>query len=474
MALLRTPCLTAILMFLSAAAVARTEVVIEINDTASDIDDYFCWSPVTARIRAITEGDESIPVTLKSFSSTGAAVEFSRMSGLPVSARTYSPANHLDLSLPSDGSWVPFLVSGAMASADGKDVTIRAERPDTGETLGEIAVMVRVRKNADTLGSLERDRFLEAIARLHGHRRTVGPSTSYYKYAAAHGMAFSDGIHGAPDGFPLFLAWHRAFLLSLERELQDIDPRATIPYWRFDQDSDKVFVENFMGRVSGPGTPSGTQVRFASTNPLVGWRMASGGPLVRTGNPTVALQKVFSSAVFETLDNIFLNEKIQVYGGSEPHLGLNGQIEARHHNYAHVDAGGWLNTGGSPRDPLFFLLHANVDRAWAEWQARFSRFDSSSRKSYSYQGTYPGRTSTNRFRKGSYAQDEMWPWSRDDGSSTPGDPEDDWPDKGFEFPVSPAGFGPAGPTTPASMVDYMNVSGNGRAHGVCYDDLHYR
>ena len=349
-----------------------------------------------------------------------------------------------------------------------------AESTGKGETLGNLAVMVRVRKNANDLNALERTRFLEAIAQLHGHRRTVGPSTSYYKYATAHGMAFRRGIHGAPAGFPLFLGWHRAFLLSLERELQNIDPRVTIPYWRFDKDSNRIFVGEFMGRVSGLGTPSGNQVQFASTNPLFGWRMASSGPLVRTRNPNTALQNIYRSALFETLDNIFSDKKAQVYGGNEPHLGVNGQIEARHHNYAHVNVEGWLNSGRSPRDPLFFLLHANVDRAWAEWQAKFSRFDSTSTKSYSYQGTYPDRTEPNRFRKGSYAQDEMWPWSRDDGASTVQDPEDDWPDKGFEFPVSPAGFGPVGSPTPASMVDYMNVTGKGRSHGVCYDDLRYR
>ncbi len=450
---------------------AQTTVVIEIHNTSSGSDDYFCWTPVTARVRAITEQSDPVQVTLASDSPDGTGrVEFSRDAGVPVTPQTYSPLPALDLALPSDGSWVPILVSGARASTDGKDVSIVATDRATGSTVGRTDVMVRVRKDANELTNLERERLTDALASLHGHRRPSGPTNAYEKYADAHGRAGGLGIHGARDGFPLFLAWHRAFLLSLERELQAIDPRVTIPYWRFDRNSDAIFTEAFMGSASGPRTPAGTIVEFDRTNQLRGWRMGFGGPLVRTRNSTVRLQDIYPSVRFETLAVLFSPAEARVFGGLR---GANAEIERRHHNYAHVNVGGWIGTARSPRDPMFFLLHSNVDRAWADWQARFGRFDPTSEHAYSPQGQYPGPSDSNRLPKGSYALDPMWPWSRDDGSSTPDDDSDGGPNGGFDMPSSPAGYGPIGVPTPASMIDYMDVAGNGAAHGVCYDDLRY-
>ena len=453
---------------------AQVEVVLEVNNTASDVDDYFCWSPVPARVSLVTDQGAATEVVISSESATdGGLVVFANDPGFAVSAQDFAPTPELNLLLPSDGSWVPFLVSGQRPSTNGKDVSITAVSSADGVTLGQIDVMVRVRKNAEDLTTLERGRFLEALARLHGHRRGVGPSDAYEKYARSHGLAFSLGIHRGPDGFPLFLPWHRAFLLSLEREIQEIDPRVTIPYWRFDQDSQRIFIEDFMGAVAGPSQPPSNLVRFSANNPLSGWQMATGGPLVREDNPVTRLQNVFPSFLFETLSNLFANPATQVYAGQDPSRGVNGELEARHHNYAHVATGGWLSSAMSPLDPLFFLLHANVDRAWAEWQSEYDRFNASNINSYSLQGDYPGVSVPSRLQKGSYAQDPMWPWSREDGTATPEDPGDDWPNTGFDMPVSPAGYAPSGVATPANMIDYLGTRHTLNSHGVCYDDLGY-
>ena len=42
-------------------------------------------------------------------------------------------------------------------------------------------------------------------------------------------------------GFSAFYPWHRAYLLDLERELQNIDPSVSLPYWRFDQPAPGLF-----------------------------------------------------------------------------------------------------------------------------------------------------------------------------------------------------------------------------------------
>ena len=69
-----------------------------------------------------------------------------------------------------------------------------------------------------------------------------------------------------------------------------------------------------------------------------------------------------------------------------------GALEFSYHNGAHSVISGWLATGSSPRDPLFYLLHANVDRAWALWQDQHKAFDFSATdgKSYPLGPRYPG------------------------------------------------------------------------------------
>jgi tyrosinase len=65
-------------------------------------------------------------------------------------------------------------------------------------------------------------------------------------------------------GFP---PWHRAFLLDLERELQQIDPSVALPYWRFDEPAPNLFTRDFMG-VTDPSTG---RVLFSATNPFQFW-----------------------------------------------------------------------------------------------------------------------------------------------------------------------------------------------------------
>jgi tyrosinase len=339
-----------------------------------------------------------------------------------------------------------------------KDVQVAAF-DSAGTMLGSISLMVRVRKNAETLEANEREEFLETLVKLHDLKNGTLAS-EYRKFSRTHDEAFFVGIHGAPSGLPLFLAWHRAFLLNLERELQVIDPRIALPYWRFDQPAPKVFSPDFMGSVSGQVTkPGGFLVDFSPSNPLSGWNMGDGnGPLVRVRDASGA-----GALPADRLANLFSVGFNSEYGG------LNGSIEDNYHNGAHSRIGGWLATAASPRDPLFFLLHANVDRAWAEWQSRFDRFDSKKASSYSAQGSYPGPTAPGRFPKASYRDDQMWPWNGSGGNQGTPDPLDDWP--GFAYPMPPGISSTLGAPTPGLTVDYLDTAGAGLGLGVCYDDI---
>jgi tyrosinase len=50
--------------------------------------------------------------------------------------------------------------------------------------------------------------------------------------------------------------------------------------------------------------------------------------------------------------------------------GSQGILEATPHNNIHNNIGGYMPTSASPRDPIFFMHHGNIDRIWALWNLR--------------------------------------------------------------------------------------------------------
>ncbi len=445
------------------------QVIIEVNNPTED-DDYLCWSPVQARMRLAAPQSTPAVVQLNSVSAAnGGAVWFQpddATVGSWPSLATFAPSATISLTLPGDGAWVNFWVAGQRASTGSKDVRVVAT-DDAGNELGSLPVMVRVRKNATRLSAVEIQQFLWALRTIHD-LDNGGANSQLTKYVDAHLEAFNMGIHGSDAGAPLFLAWHRAFLLNLERELQAVDPRVTLPYWEFHLPAEEIFTLDFMDIVpETPGVPGAFLVNFAATNPLRGWQMADGeGALVRGRNGALA-----APYPANRLDLIFNNA---ANPDNSNYSWINPILEGAYHNFAHGFINGWLNTGSSPRDPLFFLLHANVDRVWAHLQARLNLTDPTDINAYSAPGTYEqALAGALLFRKGSYAEDAMWPWTNSGGDQGTPDPFDDWPSVAYPLPNAPGAGGPALPPTPAEMVDYLDVAGQGDAHGACYDDIDF-
>ncbi|MEW9808176.1 tyrosinase family protein [Mesorhizobium sp. ZMM04-5] len=449
-------------------------IEVEVRNSASADDDYFCWTPVEARVRALNSMQPMQVTIAADAQAGGGGLVFQGLGATRPTAATFQPVQTLSLTLPQDSSWVPFWVAGSAASVGAKDVSIVVTDEANAAPPASLPVMVRVRKDARTLTQPEIDTFLSALRTLHDVDGGAVASR-FVKYASAHAQAFNIGIHHATDpGFwPLFLAWHRAFLLSLERELQAIDKRVALPYWRFDQPdpggiggAPRIFNRNFMGSISGGALQAGGfRVTFAPTNPLFGWNVPGLGALVRTADATGG---TMPANRLQTILDLVENTTGPDQGAYKL---LNGRVELRYHNGAHGAVGGWLGQGYSPADPLFFLLHANTDRAWAVWQhANPDRFVSTLPKSYHAQGAYPGPAQPGRFRMGSYLDDVMWPWSGLQGDQGTPDRLDDWPSLPEPFPATLVdGVTPS----PKSTVDYLDVLGAGTALDACYDDLAY-
>jgi tyrosinase len=447
------------------ASSAQTSVEIQIRQTASVADDYVCWAPVKSRARLLNPENNDVSVVLKvsQASPSAGSVAFLHSGDQPSTA---NQKTELNLVLRKDGSWSDFVVIGTHASRSGKDVGIRAETAN-GQIVGTQTLMVRVRKDAEKLTVPERNAFLRALA---AWKKKLGQSrpTRFEDLYTAHADAFKLGIHSNfGQNVSNFLPWHRALLLSFERELQEIDPTVALPYWKFDEPAPNLFSADFMGNLS----QQSTDVAFDIANPLRGWSISSGETLRRSkvwpDKPAVrpgTLEKILC------LDNGPSCPK-----GDTLYRAFTDSLEINYHNLAHAQVAGWLGDAASPRDPLFFLLHANVDRGWAHWQATHDGFkiDATGKAAYRPTGAYPGPDALGRFRKGLYGDDEMWPW----GTQAPGansDPMASWLPYRFTFPAAESlPLTPDAPPVPLKMADYLGVFSLGDALGFCYDDIRY-
>ena len=125
-----------------------------------------------------------------------------------------------------------------------------------------------------------------------------------------------------------FLPWHRAYLIVFERELRAIDNSLSIPYWDWTADGGELrgFSDS---KWSGPWnrTPANNRGSFFATEGQI--------------------QNILSQTNY---------------------AGFTNALEIGPHNTRHVWVGGDMVTMQSPRDPAFWLHHAQVDRIWALWQ----------------------------------------------------------------------------------------------------------
>jgi hypothetical protein len=133
-----------------------------------------------------------------------------------------------------------------------------------------------------------------------------------------------------PVGRQRFLPWHRVYTLKMEDLLRSKKPNLMIPYWNFAEDKqrpDWVWKPPQVVRDTPGANPidKGSLPSKADVDDMVKNRIA---------------YTDFSKDVEENAHN-------------EVHMWLNGTIS---------------NPSTAAEDPIFFLLHSNVDRIWDLWQ----------------------------------------------------------------------------------------------------------
>jgi tyrosinase len=297
-----------------------------------------------------------------------------------------------------------------------------------------------IRKSAVDLSAGERDRFLEALIRLKHRPAPTGPAGAsvYDQFVALHGAVFAVLAPGLPPGDTInfghwnigFCAWHRKYLREFERALQAEVTGVTLPYWDWADHVGAVgtlFVAEFLGalHVGAPTPLTGGVLRNpvpsaerpawwpagAEGFPIHPLLEAEFGPVLARGSVGVGWPP--TAAGIQQLEQLVIQQP-----GVHPFWYFwlvleqgHQQVTSHTHNRGHNFIGGHMSTGFSPNDPVFWLHHANVDRLWANWQARRLAEVPGSTPQDHYPP--PGELSPldgDPAPLGHRLDDQMWPW----------------------------------------------------------------
>lgn len=419
---------------------------------------FLTWVPVQAQLRLQNAAGPPAThrVTLRNAGTpTGGKVIFN-------TRRSDEGASTLTVDLPSNGNPVSVWVAGEFGepSADYGDAVIEAVDA-AGTPIGTRELMVRIRKNAVSLTENERNRFLEALGELNAAGK--GPFQSFRDMHDSEAYPEAHGYAG-------FLPWHRAYLLDLERSLQEVNDQVTLPYWRFDEPAPALFAPEFFG-MPDPDAANGDIIIFPHGHPLEFWKTDGTDAIFR--RPTFDINLAPPPFDAAGRERVITQHRTLAKGGPAQQYFLFRRMEGTPHGAAHTSfnaSNPIFNPAVAPKDPIFFLLHCNVDRLWAFWQWRHKRTKEDESTAYSLLGSLRADEMGN---VGAGLDDTMWPWN---GIKDP--PRPDHAPRP-SFPLSPFLGGPApsaaitGPgTTPIvrQMIDFQGI--HTRKHLVFgYDDV---
>jgi tyrosinase len=166
--------------------------------------------------------------------------------------------------------------------------------------------------------------FLNAVRLMKANTNAASPSSWAY-WTNVH-------VNYCPHGIAYFLAWHRGYLYYFEQQLRIVsgDKTLCVPYWDY---------------YKNPNIPT----EFTDPSPVNPLYMPRAGT------------NVYSALSLAPLASSVWNFQRGTTNAFEP------QFESAPHNPVHNLIGGEMANMTSPRDPIFYLHHANVDRLWHAW-----------------------------------------------------------------------------------------------------------
>lgn len=191
---------------------------------------------------------------------------------------------------------------------------------------------------------------------------------NWVKLADFHG-SYNGGYKYCPHGDWYFLPWHRAFTAMYERLVRQAvsDNSFAMPFW--DWTANPLMPEVFLPKT----TPDGKTNWLCVNEDGMSRTWPANKPMPDSIVGPKVLQKILSDTPYE----VFGTGKNPQQNNLDPRWvprggGTQGTLEATPHNNVHNNIGGWMPSPASPRDPMFFAHHANIDRIWAVWNLKHS------------------------------------------------------------------------------------------------------
>jgi len=196
-------------------------------------------------------------------------------------------------------------------------------------------------------------------------------------------MSIQLPVGNAAHSGPVFLPWHRMYLIRLEEMLQQTlgDPDFGLPYWDWAADGElplqdqwrtDLWSEDYLGEARGAvrsGPIADMRVRLVQDS--FSGALVSVAPrrIQRASGQELTVRTLPREADVQlALDQTIYDQSLWNQGVISHRNILEGWINGPQlHNRVHVWIGGDMGPGTSPNDPAFFLNHCNVDRIWELW-----------------------------------------------------------------------------------------------------------
>jgi tyrosinase len=233
--------------------------------------------------------------------------------------------------------------------------------------------IIVTRKNAVTMPSAEWDRLANA---LNNFKQAGGYDTLTEHHATAQlTLTLFPNETGTNRNVahrgPAFFPWHRHALRELELALIDIqltlypnDPPVGMPYWEWNLNITTWRSSPIWTLVGGDGNPNNNYL--INSGPFANWtsRIVSGSGFVSRAG---IVRRFNTTRNMPNFGYAFNKPNYDSSPWREGAAGFRQEIEGKH-NLVHQNIGGDMGPPTSPNDPIFWLHHCNVDRAWAIWQ----------------------------------------------------------------------------------------------------------
>ncbi|MEM7059253.1 MAG: tyrosinase family protein [Pseudomonadota bacterium] len=199
-------------------------------------------------------------------------------------------------------------------------------------------------------------------------------------------MSIPLSVGNAAHSGPIFLPWHRMYMIRLEEMCQQVlgNPDFGLPYWDWaadgalpvqDQWRTDLWSSDYIGEARGrvrSGEIAQMRVRLVQS-PQTG-ELISVDPrrIIRASGMDQRVRTLpIEAHVDIALDQGEYDRSPWGQSVISHRNVLEGWVQGPQlHNRVHVWIGGDMGPGTSPNDPAFFLNHCNVDRIWELWMGR--------------------------------------------------------------------------------------------------------